>query len=89
MPSSLDIFPLTLETLALIRKSAKLERLDRIRQNLCRMQLDCDEMLQSVLSVCHSEHELTKRTVNVRRQLRRMRRDLDHSVSEAAIHRVK
>ena len=53
------------------------------------MQLDCEEMLQIVLSVCDSEHELTKRAVNVRRQLRRMRRDLDRSVSETAIHRIK
>lgn len=53
------------------------------------MQLDCEEMLQIVLSVCDSEHELTKRAVNVRRQLRRMRRDLDRGLSETAIHRIK
>ena len=80
---------MTLQTPASIRRSVKLERLARVSQNLSRMQLDCEEMLQVVLSVCDSEHELTKRAVYVRRQLRRMRRDLDRSVSETAIHRIK
>lgn len=88
-PLSLVIFPLTLQTPVSIRRSVKLERLGRVSQNLSRMQLDCDEMLQVLLSVCDAEHELTKRTVIVRRQLRRMRRDLDRSLSETAIHRIK
>jgi hypothetical protein len=85
----LDIFPLTLQTPASIRRSIKLERLARVNQNLSRMQLDCEEMLQLVLAVCDAEHELTKRAVYVRRQLRRMRRELDRGLSETAIHRIK
>jgi hypothetical protein len=78
-----------LQTPTSIRKSVKLERLARVTQNLSRMQLDCEEMLHVVLSACGAEHELTRRAVNVRRQLRRMRRDLDRCVSETAIHRIK
>jgi hypothetical protein len=89
LPACLDIFPLTLQTPASIRRSIKLERLARAGQNLSRMQTECEEMLQLVLSVCDAEHELTKRAVYVRRQLRRMRREMDRSVSETAIHRIK
>ncbi len=80
---------LDLQTPISIRKSAKLERLSRLNQSLSRLQLDCEEMLEMVLSVCDSEHHLTKRAVNVCSQLRRMRGDLDRSVSQAAIHRIK
>jgi hypothetical protein len=84
-----DIFPLTLQTPASIRRSIKLERLARAGQSLSRMQIECEEMLELVLSVCDAEHELTKRAVYVRRQLRRMRREMDRNVSETAIHRIK
>jgi hypothetical protein len=78
-----------LQTPTPIRKPAKLERLSRLNQSLSRLALDCEEMLEMVLSVCDSEHQLTKRAVDVCNQLRRMRGDLDRSVSQAAIHRIK
>lgn len=78
-----------LQTPIPIRESAKSERLSRLNHSLSRLQLDCEEMLDMVLSVCDSEHHLTKRAVNVCRQLRRMRGDLDRSVSQSAIHRIK
>lgn len=80
---------LDLQTPPQIRKPAKQERLAQLNQSLNRLQVDCEEMLEMVLSVCDSEHQLTKRAVGVCRQLRRMRGDLDRSVSQAAIHRIK
>ncbi|MFL6447251.1 MAG: hypothetical protein ACJ746_06125 [Bryobacteraceae bacterium] len=71
------------------RRSAKLERLSRLNHSISRLQLECEEMLEMVLSVWESEHPVTKRAVDVCHQLRRMRGDLDRSVSEAAIHRIK
>lgn len=78
-----------LQTPPPIRKGIKLERLSRLNQSLSRLQVDCEEMLEIILSVCEAEHRLTKRAVDVCQQLRRMRGELDRSVSEAAIHRVK
>ena len=80
---------LDLQTPMTIRRPAKLERFARLNHSVSRLQLDSEEMLEMVLSVCDSDDPLTKCAVNVCRQLRRMRGDLDRSVSEAAIHRIK
>jgi hypothetical protein len=79
----------SLQIPTLPRKPVKVERLSRLNQSLNRLQVDCEEMLAMVLSVCESEHPLTKRAVDVCRQLRRMRGDLDRNVTRSAIHRVK
>jgi hypothetical protein len=78
-----------LQTPPPIPKAIKLERLSKLNQSLSRLQVDCEEMLETVLSVCDAEHQITKRAVDVCHLLRRMRGELDRSVSEAAIHRVK
>ena len=78
-----------LQTPTFIRSSANPERVSRLTQSLDRLQVECEQMLETVLSVCDSEHQLTKRAVNVCRQLRRMRGDLGRGLLQTGIHRIK